>query len=149
MILSSLERIIYDNNRYGLEGFDGAGKLKIGELAEGTKVTKRTIDYYTKLGLLNAECSSSNYRFYDHSSIKRIECIENRQKAELTLDEIKNIFRGNRFIRTKTEMNELNRDVSAFLTSLEKAEVKRGEEIKKKISQESFSLIQKLLLLFT
>ncbi|OMI05393.1 hypothetical protein BTA30_00250 [Bacillus swezeyi] len=61
-----------------MEGFDGAGKLKIGELAEGTKVTKRTIDYYTKLGLLNAERSSSNYRFYDHSSIKRIKCIENR-----------------------------------------------------------------------
>ncbi|MCY8529867.1 MerR family transcriptional regulator [Bacillus licheniformis] len=73
-----------------MEGFDGAGKLKIGELAEGTKVTKRTVDYYTKLGLLKAECSSSNYRFYDHSSIKRIECIENRQKAKLTLDEIKN-----------------------------------------------------------
>ncbi|TWJ86558.1 hypothetical protein CHCC14600_3208 [Bacillus licheniformis] len=40
-------------------------------------------------------------------------------------------------------MNELNRDVSALLTSLEKAEVKRGEEINKKISQESLSLIQK------
>ncbi|KAA6449709.1 MerR family transcriptional regulator [Bacillus swezeyi] len=123
-------------------------------MAEGTKVTKRTIDYYTKLGLLNAERSSSNYRFYDHSSIKRIECIENRQKAELTLDEIKNELTEKYseeidLLELRLKMNELNRDVSAFLTSLEKAGVKRGEEIKKKISQESFSLIQKLLLLFT
>ncbi|MFB6499338.1 MerR family transcriptional regulator [Bacillus haynesii] len=133
---------------------DGAGKLKIGELAERAKVTKRKIDYYTKLGLLNAERSSSNYRFYDHSSIKRIEFIESRQKAGLTLDEIKNELAEKYseeidLLELRLKMNELNRDVSVLLASLENAEVKKCGEIKKKISRESLSLIQKLLLLFT
>lgn len=36
---------------------DGAVKLRIGDLAKATGVTKRTIDYYTNLSLLQAERS--------------------------------------------------------------------------------------------
>ncbi|MED1738546.1 MerR family transcriptional regulator [Bacillus swezeyi] len=137
-----------------MEEFDGAGKLKISELAERAKVTKRTIDYYTKLGLLNAERSSSKYRFYDHSSIKRIEFIEDRKKAGLTLNEIKKelsekFFEEIDLLELRLKINELNRDVSAVLSRLEKLGFKKDDEIKKKISHESLSLIQKLLLLFT
>lgn len=43
---------------------DGAVKLRIGDLAKATGVAKRTIDYYTNLGLLQAERSRTNYRYY-------------------------------------------------------------------------------------
>ncbi|WP_400245114.1 MerR family transcriptional regulator [Niallia sp. JL1B1071] len=39
-------------------------KLRIGDLAKVTGVIKRIIDYYTNLGLLQAERSQINYRYY-------------------------------------------------------------------------------------
>ena len=48
----------------------GTEKLKIGELAAKTGITKRTIDYYTTLGLLKAERSSTNYRYYQVDAIE-------------------------------------------------------------------------------
>ncbi|MDF1510069.1 MerR family transcriptional regulator [Robertmurraya sp. DFI.2.37] len=47
------------------------------------------MDYYTRLGLLKAERSSSNYCYYDDSSIERIHFIEKRKAVGMTLDEIK------------------------------------------------------------
>ncbi|RKJ54475.1 MerR family transcriptional regulator, partial [Butyricicoccus sp. 1XD8-22] len=41
-----------------------------------TGITKRTIDYYTSLGLLEAERSSSNYRYYTSEAINRLHEIE-------------------------------------------------------------------------
>ena len=35
-------------------------------------VTKRTVDYYTNIGLLKAERSASNFRFYNEEALKRI-----------------------------------------------------------------------------
>jgi MerR family transcriptional regulator, copper efflux regulator len=63
-------------------------KLKIGELAEKENVTKRTINYYANLGLIKAERSASNYRYYDASSLGRIALIEQRKKEGKSIEEI-------------------------------------------------------------
>lgn len=75
-------------SKIGNEG-DFVGKLRIGELADKAKVSKRTVDYYTQLGLLNAERSESNYRYYSEDSVQLIELI-GILKQHMTLDEIKN-----------------------------------------------------------
>lgn len=117
-----------------------------------TKVTKRTIDYYTNLGLLKAERSTSNYRYYDHSSIERIHYIEKRKAEGLTLDEIK-IDMLERFAEEidlyelRLKIRDLEKEVTEVLAHMEKTDLKRFEEVKKKISTESLSLIQTLLLL--
>ncbi|TKC14915.1 MerR family transcriptional regulator [Robertmurraya kyonggiensis] len=129
----------------------GAEKLKIGELAEITHVTKRTIDYYTNLGLLKAERSSSNYRYYDFSSIERIRLIEQRKAEGMSLEQIKHEV-IERFaeeidvLELRLKMKGLEKEVSAVLAQLDKADQNRFDEIKKKISPESLSLIQTLLL---
>ena len=64
--------------------------FKIGELAKQTGLSKRTIDYYTKLGLLPvAQTAASGYRYYDSHSIELIHHIERLKAVHLPLEEIK------------------------------------------------------------
>ena len=121
-------------------------------MAERTHVTKRTIDYYTNLGLLKAERSSSNYRYYDSSSIDRIGFIEKRKTEGKTLEEIKRELdiRHSKEIdvlELRLKIRDLEKEVSEVLQQLEKQDIKRYQEMKGKISRESLSLIQTLLLL--
>lgn len=126
--------------------------MKIGELAEIANVTKRTIDYYTSIGLLEPERSSSNYRYYDRSSIDRLHFIEQCKKHGMSLDEIKRrILEKNTeevdVLELRLKISELERDVSEVLVHLDKTDPKKLENIKNNISHESLSLIQTLLLL--
>ncbi len=135
-------------------GDNGAEKLRIGELAEKAQVTKRTIDYYTNLGLLKAERSSSNYRYYDISSIDRIAFIEKCKKEGMSLEEIKKKVIG-RFseevdvLELRLKIQGLEKDVTKALNQLKENDPDKYEEFKKNISPESLSLIQSLLLLFS
>lgn len=52
-------------------------------------VSKRTIDYYTSIGLLNAERSKSNYRIYSDESLQDLKFIEECKSLHYPLDEIK------------------------------------------------------------
>lgn len=64
-------------------------KYKIGELAELAGVSRRTIDYYTNLGLLKPDRSQSGYRYYTEDCLLRLKLIESMKNQRLTLDEIK------------------------------------------------------------
>lgn len=130
----------------------GAENLKIGELAELTNVTKRTIDYYTTIGLLEAERSASNYRYYDHSSIERLTFIEKYKANGLSLDEIKKkmLEKDAEEIdvqELRLKIKGLEQDVSDILANFDKNDPKSRADMKKQISHESLSLIQTLLLL--
>ncbi|MEW9051309.1 MAG: MerR family transcriptional regulator [Neobacillus sp.] len=61
----------------------------MGELAEIAMVSKRTIDYYTSIGLLSAERSKSNYRIYSEESISDLKFIEECKTLHYPLEEIK------------------------------------------------------------
>jgi len=52
-------------------------------------VSKRTIDYYTSIGLLNAERTKSNYRIYSDESLRDLKFIEECKSLHYPLDEIK------------------------------------------------------------
>lgn len=71
-----------------LRWYDGA-VYRIGELAELAMVSKRTIDYYTSIGLLRAERSKSNYRIYSDESLHDLKFIEECKSLHYPLDEIK------------------------------------------------------------
>jgi len=52
-------------------------------------VSKRTIDYYTSIGLLKAERSKSNYRIYTDEALDDLKFIEECKRLHYSLDEIK------------------------------------------------------------
>lgn len=52
-------------------------------------MSRRTIDYYTNLGLLKPIRSETNYRYYSQETLIRLKIIEGLKKQRFTLDEIK------------------------------------------------------------
>ncbi len=62
---------------------------RIGQLALMAHVSKRTIDYYTNLGILKAERSQSNYRYYDETAFETLQFIEKCKEMHMPLCEIK------------------------------------------------------------
>jgi MerR family copper efflux transcriptional regulator len=63
---------------------------KIGELAKLADVSSRTIDYYTKLNLIEPEKrSDTNYRLYSDETLNRLKRIESMKNEKYTLEEIK------------------------------------------------------------
>lgn len=52
-------------------------------------MSKRTIDYYTSIGLLEAERSKSNYRIYSDDSLDDLKFIEECKSLHFPLDEIR------------------------------------------------------------
>jgi MerR family transcriptional regulator, copper efflux regulator len=127
----------------------GTEKLKIGELAERANVTKRTIDYYTNLGLLKVERSTSNYRYYDKSAIERLHYIEQCKKDGMSLEEIKEkVVEKDAeeidVLELRLKIQGLEKEVTDVLAHLDQNNLKN---VKKNVSNESLSLIQTLLLL--
>ncbi|MEB2279344.1 MerR family transcriptional regulator [Lysinibacillus xylanilyticus] len=130
----------------------GTERLKIGELAEKTGITKRTIDYYTNIGLLEAERSASNYRYYAPAMIERLQYIEQRKQQGLSLIDIQHELNiapheeiDVQMLRVK--MQDLEQDVTSLLEQINKQDNKNIEKIKKNVSPESIALMQSLLLL--
>jgi DNA-binding transcriptional MerR regulator len=104
------------------------------------------------MGLLKAERSASNYRYYDFSSIERLTFIEKCKASGLSLDEIKKkmLEKDAEEIdvqELRLKIKGLEQDVSDILANFDKNDPKSRADMKKQISHESLSLIQTLLLL--
>ncbi|QOS92676.1 MerR family transcriptional regulator [Brevibacillus sp. JNUCC-41] len=124
-------------------------------MAEMANVTKRTVDYYTNLGLLKAERSASNYRYYSVGELERLRRIEGYKRENLSLEEIKELLKKEmeaasaieeKGLQLKNKMDGLNEELQEFITLIEK-DGKSELLLKKQVSSESMALIQSLLLL--
>ncbi|MGE7602109.1 MerR family transcriptional regulator [Peribacillus sp. NPDC097675] len=62
---------------------------RIGQLAELANVSRRTIDYYTNLGMLTYEKTGSRYRYYTEDALERLSMIERYKEQNMPLTEIK------------------------------------------------------------
>ncbi|MFJ7752238.1 MerR family transcriptional regulator [Peribacillus muralis] len=62
---------------------------RIGQLAELANVSRRTIDYYTQLGMLNYEKTGSRYRYYTEDALIRLQMINRYKEQNMPLTEIK------------------------------------------------------------
>lgn len=69
----------------------GVVKLyRIGELAKAAGISERTIDYYTKLGLIAPEKrTQKNYRLYSSETLSRLERIIQMKQEKYSLEEIR------------------------------------------------------------
>jgi DNA-binding transcriptional MerR regulator len=67
--------------------------LKIGELAEAAGVSRDTLRYYERLGLLApAARSEGGYRLYPEAAVRRVAFIRRAQALGLRLEEIRRIL---------------------------------------------------------
>jgi DNA-binding transcriptional MerR regulator len=67
--------------------------MKIGQLAERTGVTAKTIRYYEGIGVLpEPDRAGNGYRSYDIDVVERLEFIQDAQSAGLSLADIQEIL---------------------------------------------------------
>jgi DNA-binding transcriptional MerR regulator len=134
---------------------------RIGEIAELMKISKRTIDYYTQIGLLNPIRTESNYRLYGEDSIRILELVEHYKNLNMPLEEIKAsielIKADDSLDKHKVEkhfnqiamiMQHLEEEISVMKPVLQKLNQSQKEELFRKLSTQGITLAQTLLLLF-
>lgn len=107
-------------------------------------MSKRTIDYYTQLGLLAAERSDSGYRLYASEDVDRLHYIECLKMQRFTLEEIRELLKDRTCsiadIRSEMRMLEHELDVLS-----EKTEHKEKEKLKIELSRRLFAMATLLL----
>lgn len=139
---------------------DGVTRLyRIGELAKLTKLSSRTIDYYTKLGLIRPEKRShSNYRYYSDETVAQLKRIESMKKEKYTLEEIKeSLDRWHKVSREEqvTEkltalqlhLQQLEREVRELGPLLERLKPNQSKALYRNLTAQSAACIEALLVL--
>ncbi len=132
---------------------------KIGELARLSNISSRTIDYYTKLGLLIPDQRSvANYRLYSDETLARLKRIEDMKKEKYTLEEIKESLQmwqkvSKREIVTEKltsiqmHLVQLEREVKELSPILSQMKPKQAKFAFNNLATQSAACIEALLLL--
>ena len=133
--------------------------FKIGELAALCEVSPRTIDYYTKIGLIEpSERSTTNYRLYGNETLQRLKRIEWLKQQKLSLEEIKEMLLQSgkvsseeavtdRLTSLQLHMMQLEREAKAIAPILEQLKPKQARNLLKSLSPQTAACIEALLLL--
>ena len=91
--------------------------MRIGELAQLSGVSSRTIDYYTQIGIINeAARSPGKHRLYSEEALKTIRIIKELQKQHYSLHEICQLFNENK----NSDLFEKTANIRRYLDSLQK-----------------------------
>ncbi|MFJ8530322.1 MerR family transcriptional regulator [Bacillus pseudomycoides] len=129
---------------------------RIGQLAHLAHVSKRTIDYYTNLGILKAERSQSNYRYYDETAFETLQFIEKCKEMHMPLCEIKERVEEKKKLlgvneHVSKQVNEVTEHIHRLETELTQLKplldgltASQREKISKSLSGQTTALMQAL-----
>ncbi|MFE8700163.1 MerR family transcriptional regulator [Cytobacillus sp. FJAT-54145] len=129
----------------------------MGELASIAKVSKRTIDYYTNLGLLQAERSKANYRIYAEEAISDLKFIEECKSLHFPLEEIKrklelkkekDLQKGEvekHIHSVAQQMKQLQNDLSTLIPLINNLNDQQVKDFSKELTTEGEMLLKSLL----
>lgn len=132
---------------------------KIGELANLCNVSSRTIDYYTKIGLLEPEKrTNTNYRLYSDETLLRLKRIEILKKEKYTLEEIKGLLNrwdhvtddkivSEKLTSLQVRLQQVEREIKELNPMLEQLKPNQARHLLKNISPQTAACIEALLLL--
>ncbi|GIN62808.1 MerR family transcriptional regulator [Robertmurraya siralis] len=129
---------------------------RIGELASLANVSKRTIDYYTSIGLLKAQRSKSNYRIYTEQALEDLRFIEECKnlyipleeiKRKLEIKKIKEVQEGElkkHILSVTQQMKQLQIDLNVLIPLIENLEADQAENYSKLLNTEGEVLLKSL-----
>jgi MerR family transcriptional regulator, copper efflux regulator len=132
---------------------------KIGELAKVCEVSRRTIDYYTRMGLLECTRSANNYRYYDTNALENLKLIEHCQQNHMTLAEIKQRLSlkksdnidykvvEEQVNHIQNEMDHLNGEINDILQVVNSLNEEDKKKVLNKVSPQAVALLQSLVML--
>jgi MerR family transcriptional regulator, copper efflux regulator len=124
-------------------------------------ISKRTIDYYTQIGLLNPERTERNYRLYGKECIRTLHLVEHYKNLNMPLEEIKSSIEliqsesliDNEKVEKHIEqigiiMQHLKEEIMVLEPILQKLNSNQKENLANKLSLQGQTLAQTLSLLF-
>lgn len=132
---------------------------KIGQLSRLTKLSRRTIDYYTKLELITPEVrSDSNYRYYSEDTVLRLERIAQLKNEKYSLDEIKESLDlwdkvseieqvTHRLTALQLNLQQLEKEVKELGPIIGQLKPAQAQSLYQMITPRSAAVIEALLLL--
>ncbi len=98
-------------------------------MAKAAAVSERTIDYYTKLGLVSPEKrTQKNYRLYSAETLNRLKRINQWKQEKYTLDEIREKLDLWRRVTPEEQVSERLSSLELHMQQLER-EVKELEPL--------------------
>ncbi|MFD2671855.1 MerR family transcriptional regulator [Marinicrinis sediminis] len=134
---------------------------KIGQFADLAKVSQRTVDYYTKLGLIQPEQrTSGNFRLYGRKALERLQRIEMLKAEKYTLEEIKQWL--DQFDRTREQgdpaiteklnalhshMKQLEIEIKELEPYIETLKPNQAKNVFKVLTPQSAACIEAILLI--
>lgn len=133
--------------------------LRIGQLAHLADVSQRTIDYYTKMGLLRpAVRTDSNYRLYGYDALERLKRIEQLKKEKYTLEEIKQILSHldsvasepqitDKLAMLQSHMKQLEKEIKELEPYIEKLKPNQAKHVFKLLTPQSAACIEAIMLI--
>lgn len=102
---------------------------RIGELAKAADISERTIDYYTKIGLITPESrTQKNYRLYSSETLNQLERINMLKQEKYTLEEIREKLELWNKVSPENQVTEKLTSLEIHLQQLER-EVKELEPL--------------------
>ncbi|MED3551408.1 MerR family transcriptional regulator [Cytobacillus praedii] len=129
----------------------------MGELATIANVSKRTIDYYTNIGLIQAKRTKSNYRIYSEDVLSDLRFIEECKLMHIPLDEIKRKLE----LKSKTDMHtgdvekqidlvtkqikQLHNEIAVLLPLINHLDKEQISDLSRKLNTEGSTLIKSLV----
>lgn len=133
--------------------------MKIGELAERAGVSKRTIDYYTQLGLLEPIRSETNYRYYPEESLEQLRWIRALKKQHFTLEQIQERLQtmkhaplpaeecAKKIAHLHEQMKQIQKEVLELTPLLRQLNEQQMKMVTKPLAQQSYALLHTLAIL--
>ncbi|WP_262481693.1 MerR family transcriptional regulator [Bacillus sp. CH30_1T] len=130
---------------------------RIGELSKQSQVSKRTIDYYTKIGLLECDRSRNNYRYYHENTLADLKMIEQCQQMKMSLHEIKDRLTVMKSVEVdpsilekqvghiRNEMDHLHNELHEVLHAMETLGDEERNQMIKQVSPQALALFQTLM----
>lgn len=132
---------------------------RIGELSRLAEVSSRTIDYYTKIGLLEPEKrSTTNYRLYSDETLNRLKRIEMMKKEKYRLEEIKASLQqwskvtkddevSDKLTSLQFHLEQLVKEAKELGPIIEKMKPNQMRKLYKALTQPTAACVEALLLL--
>jgi MerR family transcriptional regulator, copper efflux regulator len=123
-------------------------------------VSKRTIDYYTKIGILTPERSDSNYRFYGEEAVSTLQLILQYKELNIPLTEIREkveLFKTNSIEQDRVlkytqalskRMEHLETELKEIKPMLDSLTEDQQKTVISKMSTQSMALAKLLMILF-
>lgn len=111
------------------------GLIRIGQLAELSGVSVRSLRYYEELGLIKpAAHSQGGFRLYSEDELKKVDVINYLKELGLTLSEIQEIFNARKVNKSDREILNLIIKMLYEKLKLTEAKIEVLERIKRELS---------------